>query len=139
MSLRQTFLPGRFVADEYFKPCERYEISGLGRGFELSLKLSDPGLERGDGLVDFGRGVAGSDVLRAVPIEADDFDFEEALGDFYQVRFGELLHQIRVFPRVEDFGVAGLLRAKRQEILKRAHAIMEMTRFSLEDTARLLR
>jgi sugar/nucleoside kinase (ribokinase family) len=40
---------------------------------------------------------------------------------------------------VEDFGVAGLLRAKRQEILRRADAITTMTRFSLDDTSRLLR
>jgi sugar/nucleoside kinase (ribokinase family) len=40
---------------------------------------------------------------------------------------------------VEDFGVAGLLRATRPEILGRARAIMEMTRFNLEDTARLVR
>jgi sugar/nucleoside kinase (ribokinase family) len=40
---------------------------------------------------------------------------------------------------VEDFGVAGLLRAGRPEILRRADAIMEMTRFSLDDTARLVR
>ncbi|HEY2924254.1 MAG TPA: PfkB family carbohydrate kinase [Candidatus Eisenbacteria bacterium] len=40
---------------------------------------------------------------------------------------------------VEDFGVAGLLRVKRAEVLRRADAITTMTRFSLEDTARLLR
>ena len=40
---------------------------------------------------------------------------------------------------VEDFGVNGLLRVKRAEILRRADAIMEMTRFTLEDTSRLLR
>jgi hypothetical protein len=40
---------------------------------------------------------------------------------------------------VEDFGVAGLLRVKRPEILRRADAIMEMTRFKLDDTARLVR
>jgi sugar/nucleoside kinase (ribokinase family) len=40
---------------------------------------------------------------------------------------------------VEDFGVGGLLRVKRPEILRRAEAIMEMTRFSLDDTARLVR
>ncbi|MBI4364120.1 MAG: sugar kinase [Candidatus Latescibacteria bacterium] len=40
---------------------------------------------------------------------------------------------------VEDFGVGGLLRAKRQEILRRAEEIMEMTRFSLNDTPRILR
>src|SRR3989441_1727679 len=40
---------------------------------------------------------------------------------------------------VEDFGVQGLLRAKRGEVLRRADAIMEMTRFRLDDTARLLR
>ena len=40
---------------------------------------------------------------------------------------------------VEDFGVAGLLRLKRSEILRRAEAIMQMTRFSLENTARLVR
>lgn len=40
---------------------------------------------------------------------------------------------------VEEFGVGGLLRAKRAEILRRAGAIMEMTRFSLDDTPRLLR
>lgn len=40
---------------------------------------------------------------------------------------------------VEDFGVAGLLRVKRPEILRRADAIMEMTRFQLDDTARLVR
>jgi sugar/nucleoside kinase (ribokinase family) len=40
---------------------------------------------------------------------------------------------------VEDFGVAGLLRVKRPEILRRADAIMAMTRFSLDDTARLIR
>jgi len=40
---------------------------------------------------------------------------------------------------VEDFGVSGLLRAERAEILRRAGAVTEMTRFSLEDTARLVR
>ncbi|HXF59141.1 MAG TPA: PfkB family carbohydrate kinase, partial [Candidatus Saccharimonadales bacterium] len=40
---------------------------------------------------------------------------------------------------VEDFGVAGLLRAGRAEILRRADAVMVMTRFSLDDTARLVR
>jgi len=40
---------------------------------------------------------------------------------------------------VEDFGVAGLFRVKRQEILRRADSVIKMTRFSLDDTARLLR
>lgn len=40
---------------------------------------------------------------------------------------------------VEDFGVAGLCRIQRAEILRRADSVMEMTRFSLDDTARLLR
>ncbi|HZI89033.1 MAG TPA: PfkB family carbohydrate kinase [Candidatus Polarisedimenticolia bacterium] len=40
---------------------------------------------------------------------------------------------------VEDFGVEGLLRATRSEILDRADAITEMTRFTLKDTARLVR
>ena len=40
---------------------------------------------------------------------------------------------------VEDFGVAGLLRAQRPEILRRADAVMEMTRFTLDNTARLVR
>ncbi len=40
---------------------------------------------------------------------------------------------------VEEFGVAGLLGVKKAEILRRADAIMEMTRFSLDDTARLVR
>jgi sugar/nucleoside kinase (ribokinase family) len=40
---------------------------------------------------------------------------------------------------VEGFGVTGLLRVDRQEILRRAEAIMEMTRFTLDDTSRLLR
>jgi hypothetical protein len=40
---------------------------------------------------------------------------------------------------VEDFGVEGLLRAQKEEILRRAGLIMEMTRFSLDDTARLVR
>ncbi len=40
---------------------------------------------------------------------------------------------------VEDFGVEGLLRVKKAEILRRADAVMEMTRFSLDDTARLVR
>ncbi len=40
---------------------------------------------------------------------------------------------------VEDFGVAGLLRAKRPEILRRADALVHMTRFRLDDTSRLLR
>ena len=40
---------------------------------------------------------------------------------------------------VEDFGVTGLSHVKRPEILRRADAVMEMTRFSLDDTARLLR
>ena len=40
---------------------------------------------------------------------------------------------------VEDFGVGGLLRAERPEILRRADAIMEMTRFSLDNMARLIR
>jgi molecular chaperone HscA len=39
----------------------------------------------------------------------------------------------------EGFGVTGLLRVEREEILRRARAIMEMTRFSLDDTARLLK
>ena len=40
---------------------------------------------------------------------------------------------------VEDFGVSGLLRVQRPEILRRADAIMEMTHFSLDNTARLVR
>jgi len=40
---------------------------------------------------------------------------------------------------VEDFGVGGLLRTDRAEILRRANSIMEMTRFILDDTSRLLR
>jgi len=40
---------------------------------------------------------------------------------------------------VEDFGVLGLARVQRQEILRRADQVMEMTRFSLDNTARLLR
>jgi len=40
---------------------------------------------------------------------------------------------------VEGFGVTGLLRVEREEILRRAEAIMSMTKFSLDDTARLLR
>lgn len=40
---------------------------------------------------------------------------------------------------VEGFGVTGLLRVEREEILRRAGAIMGMTKFSLDDTARLLR
>ena len=40
---------------------------------------------------------------------------------------------------VEDFGVGGLLRTRRAEILRRADAIMGMTRFTLDNTARLLR
>ncbi|HEU4724198.1 MAG TPA: PfkB family carbohydrate kinase [Candidatus Eisenbacteria bacterium] len=40
---------------------------------------------------------------------------------------------------VEGFGVTGLLRVEREEILRRAEAIMGMTAFSLDDTARLLR
>ena len=40
---------------------------------------------------------------------------------------------------VEDFGVAGLVRVKRQEILRRADSVIKITRFSLNDTARLLR
>jgi sugar/nucleoside kinase (ribokinase family) len=40
---------------------------------------------------------------------------------------------------VEGFGVTGLLRVEREEILRRADAVMRMTRFSLDDTARLLR
>jgi sugar/nucleoside kinase (ribokinase family) len=40
---------------------------------------------------------------------------------------------------VEEFGVGGLLHVMRSEILRRADEITKMTRFSLEDTARLLR
>ena len=40
---------------------------------------------------------------------------------------------------VEDFGVSALLRVERAEILRRAKAVTEMTRFSLDDTARLVR
>jgi len=40
---------------------------------------------------------------------------------------------------VEDFGVLGLTRVERPEILRRADQVMEMTRFSLDNTARLLR
>jgi len=40
---------------------------------------------------------------------------------------------------VEGFGVTGLLRVERQEILRRAESIMEMTQFTLDDTSRLLR
>ncbi len=40
---------------------------------------------------------------------------------------------------VEDFGVAGLERVQRPEILRRAEQVMEMTRFSLDNTSRLLR
>ena len=40
---------------------------------------------------------------------------------------------------VEGFGVSGLARADRDSILARAEAISDMTRFSLSDTARILR
>jgi len=40
---------------------------------------------------------------------------------------------------VERFGVEGLLRVPRADILRRADSVMEMTRFSLDDTARLIR
>ncbi len=40
---------------------------------------------------------------------------------------------------VEDFGVGGLLRTRRAEILRRTEAIMDMTRFSLDNTSRVLR
>jgi sugar/nucleoside kinase (ribokinase family) len=40
---------------------------------------------------------------------------------------------------VEEFGVHGLVRTQRDEVLRRARALMEMTRFTLDDTARLLR
>ena len=40
---------------------------------------------------------------------------------------------------VEGFGVSGLARADRDSILARAEAISDMTKFSLSDTARILR
>jgi sugar/nucleoside kinase (ribokinase family) len=40
---------------------------------------------------------------------------------------------------VEGFGVTGLMRVEREEVLRRAQAIMQMTKFGLDDTARLLR
>lgn len=40
---------------------------------------------------------------------------------------------------VEGFGVSGLLRATRDEILSRAEGIAAMTRFDLSDTSRILR
>jgi len=40
---------------------------------------------------------------------------------------------------VEHFGVKGLLRVPRAEILRRADSVTEMTRFALDDTARLIR
>lgn len=40
---------------------------------------------------------------------------------------------------VEGFGVTGLLRVEREEILRRAEAILRMTRVSLDDTSRILR
>ncbi|HSQ60163.1 MAG TPA: PfkB family carbohydrate kinase [Acidobacteriota bacterium] len=40
---------------------------------------------------------------------------------------------------VEGFGVTGLLRVEREEILRRTEAILGMTQFSLDNTARLLR
>jgi len=40
---------------------------------------------------------------------------------------------------VEDFGVHGILRADRVEVLRRARMLQTMTGFSLEDTGRLLR
>ena len=40
---------------------------------------------------------------------------------------------------VEGFGVTGLLRVSRDEILARAEAIMRMTKFTLDDTSRILR
>jgi len=40
---------------------------------------------------------------------------------------------------VEGFGVTGLLRVEREEILRRAEAVLRMSRFSLDDTARILR
>jgi sugar/nucleoside kinase (ribokinase family) len=40
---------------------------------------------------------------------------------------------------VEGFGVSGLARADRNSILARAEAISDMTKFSLSDTARILR
>jgi sugar/nucleoside kinase (ribokinase family) len=40
---------------------------------------------------------------------------------------------------VEDFGVHGILRAERAEVMRRAKALQSLTEFSLTDTARLLR
>jgi sugar/nucleoside kinase (ribokinase family) len=40
---------------------------------------------------------------------------------------------------VEGFGVTGLLRVEREEILRRTEAVHRMTRFNLDDTSRLLR
>jgi sugar/nucleoside kinase (ribokinase family) len=40
---------------------------------------------------------------------------------------------------VEGFGVRGLLRTDREEVLRRARDVMDMTRFTLDNTARLLR
>ena len=40
---------------------------------------------------------------------------------------------------VEEFSVGGLLNLKRAEILRRAAAVLSMTRVTLDDTARLLR
>jgi sugar/nucleoside kinase (ribokinase family) len=40
---------------------------------------------------------------------------------------------------VEDFGVLGLLRLERNEVLQRAKTLQGMTQFALDDTARLLR
>lgn len=40
---------------------------------------------------------------------------------------------------VEEFGVGGLLGVERKEILRRADAVLSMTRVTLDNTARILR
>ena len=88
---------------------EPLRVGILGLSLELSFEYGYPLSQWIDELLDFGRGVAWRDVLRAVPIEGDDVDKEDPLHDALNLRLCELCYQLGMFARIlhprvaEDF------------------------------------
>ncbi len=53
--------------------------------------------------------VPGDDVLRAVPVERMDFEYDDPFNSCLVVRRGQLLRQFRMVCRVQHFGFPQIL------------------------------
>jgi hypothetical protein len=72
---------------------------------KLSFQLRDPGFQRSQLFSNLGLGVAWGDILRAVPIEADDVDHKEPFDLAAQCgRWTELVGELGVFAGIKDAG-----------------------------------